>query len=700
MVEVVTGYPEQLSQEISELKTEVESASQNDNSIEIDFYAVLENYRNMRALKNPYYKFGTLVDKWNEYERLYRLSAGTYTASPEEQSIADIMFPDFHSKIEAACTRAMNIYFSGAETFNVKVNRKKDAEATGLARLLYSYNISCVENFRQKVRSIFKQGPLFGTWHAYVPYKEEPVLKTLELDYEIDENDEPVKDNAGLIKEKEPYSYDYIETTKKYTDLNYLDSRDVYVNPYISSVQKQRSIFVMCRYTYDDLIEMENDEIIPQGTADYVKENYSTHESVSKEQGVDNKNITKEQDDLSNKKDQLVYEIYVCYYKKGEPIKWYDKLIRMIGIRSRTCIYRAFVMNNKLLDGTIKKTKLKRYPIKKGVYIEDGDNYYGISMADEMYSVFKAKNSMANAAFTQIAYDVKGGGAKDSRIPSFKGLKPGEWINVPGLASWQGKGTISINELRGSSQAAFNIMPMLENGLQKGTGITDFLEGMPTGSGMDDTATGVQIGKAEADARLNDYFEGFETQFYAEYATEIWLNYSENKFLEEAGDIFDEEELSYTDADGVAHPIKLDSIYPDINIEFEGVQRVNAKERRLTGLDRLMSTIAKWGSINPNIGKMFLMQMDEDYFIKQLTESLDVGDPDALFPKEKRNKFIEELMNAAQAGQTENIALKQLIQIAMEKMKEQGDELGLQAFNQAQAELMKAQEQGGGSGVQ
>lgn len=662
-----------------------------------DLVDSLQQFISARNLKNPYYKFNTQDDKFNEYERCYRVSAARYSASndQDETRMADIIFPDYHKVIENIVVRAMNIFNSGGEVIQAKVRRKANNEYSALAMKLFNYSTNCVEDYSLEQRKIITDWANFGTFCAFTPYKEDPEMGNIKLDYEIDEEENPVKDELGFIKEVNPYDYQFVKGIKRFTDLKHLDPRDLIVNPLISKVQKQPKIYIRIRKTYEDLLEWEEAGIIGKDQADYIKDNYSK-DSHASEQGTDNKNITDDNTTMDQEKDNA-FDVYLCFYKQKEQLNVVGNILKFFGIKQRVCIYQAVICNDTVIEGSEKKTDLKRYPVIKGVLIPDGDNWFGIGAGDQMYSVYIAKNTRNNQIFDKSSYEVKGGGLKDARVPSMQGIKPGMYRNVPGLNSFQGKPVLSINDLGGNSAIGQQIIPTLDEAMQSGTGVTNLLQGMPTDSGLDKTATGVQAGIAESNARLNAYIELLEDQLFAEYARQMWFNYQDNDFQDYIHEVLDPEDLFYTDKDGNEVPVNISEALPDIDIEFTGVKRILDKERRANGIKRFLQDMGMLGQFNPSFGEYVMNTLDYDYAKNELANTYDIGDIDKLFPKQKQLDFINQIKSQAQQAGMENQLLKTAVEIFIDKAKSTGNKFSEQQFQTAMQEAGQMMELANGN---
>ena len=306
-----------------------------------------------------------------------------------------------------------------------------------------------------------------------------------------------------------------------------------------------------------------------------------------------------------------------------------------------------------------------------------------------MYSVYIAKNTRHNQIFDKSNYEIKGGGLKDSRVPSMQNIPPGVYRSVPGLGSFTGRPVLSINDISGNSAVGYQMLPALEEAMQTGTGITNLLQGVPTNSGLDNTATGVERGVSEGNARLNAYIEQFETQFFGEYMKHIWLNYQENDAQKYFSEMLDPEDLYYTTENGEEIPINIDNVLPDVDIEFTGVKRIIEKERQLNGIMRYLDLIGRLGQFNPTFGEDTMNEMDFRYVRDVLGRAVDVGDLDKLFPKQKHEDYMNELKTAAQETGIENDMLKTAIEIFIDKTKSAGNALGEQQLNSA---IQEAQE--------
>jgi len=655
-----------------------------ENKVEMEGWLsdVIESYIDMRSLINPFYDFNTLTQKWNEYERCYEMrpKAQSERKDYEYKGYSNIMLPDFHEKVEVIRTRELNALFSGADKFNSVPTKLSDKEDAIIAKKLVEYNWDCICDFREENSKIERDKLVIGTWVAYTPWKIAEYKQTKTIDYVLDEKTGKPMTIDGTIQKTEPYEAELI-IEKKFTDYEHVDIKKVYVNPFIQCVQDQEAVFVLMTFSYSQLLEMEKDEIIAEGMADYIKEHYS--EYVDEDQDLDEaKERLGDPDESLRERDEITaFDLYMVYFRYGEDRK----------------VYEGFYMKDETLVG-LREYHKDEYPFIKGCHIDIPDSFYGMGMGDQMYPSYIAKNAAFNQWFDSNAFEVKGGGFKDpEKIPSFTELRPGEYKNVEGLSSLMQAGAkpvLGINEILGkrSADSRLVIMPQINEAIQSGTGATALLAGMPSGSEVDKTATGIDIAIKESNARINTYLEHFEEQNFRRFAEVCYKNYQD--YLDPEKDLYymlDPEDLVYTDDEtGEEVMINIKENLMNVDFHFESTQRLVESEQKIGKFLRFLQVLQQFAAVNPTFGQMMIDQVNWKFMLDEVATSLDITDLDNLFPKFNPIAMLKEAMAQIEQLTMKDQAMSQVVQKTMGDLEQQGNQSALQAIKENQAMIDEA----------
>lgn len=635
---------------------------------------VLDAYISLRSLPYPYYNWSSIVDKWNEYDRCYEVRAKDNRQAYEYAGYSNIVLPDFHEKIETIRTREMNVFFSGIDLFEVKENKYSKADDAYLAKKLVNYNFKTIPDFRMKVSNIEKDKLQYGTWIAYTPFVCDEIKERQILDFMIDENGLPIMVD-GVIQRQEPYEA-YIVREKKYTDAVYLNLKYVYIHPKIDDIQRQEAVFVLTKLNYTDLLDMEENEIIGEGMADYVKSNYSANQvdDEAVERGEEKRaGFTDDYED----KDIQVFDIYLCYYWYGEG-------------KNRKRYEGLYIKNNKLLG--LREWQRDKLPFIMGWHIKT-EGAYGIGMSDEMYPAYIAKCARLNQVLDISTFEIKGGGFKDSSVlKGFERLEPGVWYDVPGLSAQlaaSAKPIVSWNELRGSSKSAISGMEIVgyfNEAMQSGTGAVSLLSGMPTQSDIDKTVGGIKTTISESNTRINTYVEDFEDQFFKVLAERSYENYQEFLTPEDMANILDPEDFTYIDDQGNEKQISLPDTLPGVEFNFIAVKRVIESEKVIGKYQRFLGSLAQImasvAPIIPDFAEAIVKSMDWKFIIGEIARNMEIADIDKIFPKVN---LMSQLLDSAQENKRlefENQNMAQGIQVALQKLEETGNQSALQVIRE------------------
>ena len=643
------------------------------------------SYIGLRNLADPYYYFTTFTDRWNEYDRCYEVRAKNNRGEHEYQGFSNIVLPDFHDKIETLRVREMNTFFSGADLFETSALKYSNEEDAHLAQVLVKYNFKIVD-MRTETSNILLDKYKYGTWIAYTPYTVEDVATKDIIDYIVDEaTGQPLEIN-GVIQKTAPYEAEIIRE-KKFTDLQYINLKKVYIHPRIKGIEDQPAIFLLAEKTWQDLLDMEEDGIIGQGMADWIREHGGDDNLDNDvEESEDEKSNDEELDD-----EVKVYNVYYAYYKFGEEDdrKTYEAVMsgqdKILGLQE--------------LPGG--------YPFICGQHIA-ADGFYGIGAGDEMYPVYIAKCARYNQVFDLSTYEILGGGFKDATtLPEFNNIIPGEYKAVTGLSAMlagKGKPILSWRELQGSapSSIGLDILPELDRAMQSGTGAVSLLAGMPTDSQIDKTAAGVKATIGESNARVNAYIEDFENQCFKKYAEKCYDNYTD--YLDPAIDIpnlLDVEDYTYFDNEtGEQKMVNFPKVLRDVDITFSAVKKVLEAEKEIGKIQRFMQILQGIMMTSPEFGQEILRRVDLKYLVTEIAKSLDIADLDKLFPQMNLAQELMDMSKELQMVDMENETLKTGINMATQKLEQLGDKTALNVIEETMQELGGANEQGMGASQQ
>ena len=663
----------QLDNTSKQILNEVEDKSE----IERYLQDTLRSYIDLRDLQNPYYGFKSLTDKWNEYERCYELRAEDRSKrrDHEYKGYSNIMLSDFHDRIEILRTREVNALFSGADQFETKANKWSSEEDAILAKKLVQYDWKQIDDFRSEISKVSKDKLMFGSWIAYCPYLEEEVKQKQIIDDLVNDEGKPVIID-DIPQKTEPYeAYKIYE--QKYTNIEHVDLRLVYMHPRIEDIQMQESLFVSVGVSYENLVQWEEQGIIEEGMADYIKESYGEDYM---DDDVEEIRERLAEEDTERDREIKVFDIYVVYFRWGDERE----------------IYEGIFFNDSLLAG-LRKYPKDIYPFLMGQHIRIANSAYGLGVGDEIYPVYLAQNAAYNQYFDMRAFEVLGGGLIDAnKLPDFSGIVPGEFKRVSSLSAMLSQNTkpiLSWGELRGarSSESSLQAIPLLKENLQSASGATALLAGMPSQSPVDKTASGIKIAIKESNSRINTYLEDFEDQFMKNFAELCFKNYQDNLIPEvDLPKMLDPEDLYYTNDEGQKVPVKFKDSLVGCDFIFTSTKRIVASEERIGKFIRFVTILSNIGSVNPQLGQAMIQSVDFKFMIEEIARSLDIADLDKLFPEVN---ILQELLNTQAQLQevgTQNQVMQAGIENVMEKLESQGNQTAINAINETMAEIDQA----------
>lgn len=590
---------------------------------------ILEAYIDLRKLPEPYYNWNTLTDKWAEYDRCYEIRAKKDREEYEYQGNSNIMLPDYHATIEIIRTREVNALFSNKDMFEAKPTKVSKSEDAVIARHLVKHNFDIAPDFRSEVDKVIQDRLNYGTCFARTSYTVDEVKHKVMSNKVLDEDGQPVLIDGVPQIELEPYEA-YEVTEKKYTSFEHLDTKKVYIHTRIEKMDNQEAVFVLAQKSYKELLALEADSLIAESMADYIKD----YDPSSEDGDISDANDSRSEDDTTVTVDGAkVYDTYIVYFYYGEG--------------DDRSLYEAFYLKDDKIVG-LRKSPVENIGeiIKKDTYISIPGYAYGIGLGDEQYSSYIAKNARFNQIFDLSSFEIKGGGFKDPQLlpnKAFASAKPGKFDNIPGLSALLSAGAkpvLTWAELGGKAPSAtgLDVIGLLNESRQHGTGATNLLAGMPTDSEVDKTATGIQTAISAGNERINANLSKFEAgPMIKGYADTCYKNYQE--YLEPAADLpimLDPEELVYTDEMGNQVPINFPDVLLDIDFTFTAVKRVVEAEKNIGKMMRLMQTlgqiVAQTAMIKPELGQLIVDKVNWEYVIEDLARNIGVGDLDRLFP--------------------------------------------------------------------
>jgi len=655
--------------------------------IESFLQTTLQSYIDLRNIADQYYFFSTFTDRWVEYDRCYSMRARNDRSATEYQGWSNIVLPDFHDKIETLRVREMNTFFSGAELFETKSRKRSTEEDASLAKKLVKYNFDCVE-LRSETSRMLLDKYLYGTWIAYAPYTEEDVRTKVLTDIMVDKQGNPIEID-GVIQKTEPY-VGYEVREKKFTDLQYINLKKAYVHPRIKDIQDQPAIFISREVTYQDLLDMEENGDIEDGMAEYVKEHNNENELDSDVEDAEDQKAN----DSEIEDEVRVYDLFYGYFWWGED----DDDRKM---------YEAIHNRDGKVLG-IKDIQEERYPFISGQHIKT-DGFYGIGAGDELYAPYIAKCTRFNQVFDLSTFEIKGGGFKDATsLPDFDNLVPGEYKAVTGLSAMlasKGKPILSWGDIRGSfpSSTGLDITQELDRAMQTGSGAVQLLSGMPTDSQVDKTAAGIEATISEGNARINNYIEDFEDQFFKRYAEMCYANFQDKiDPKEDIPKILDEEDYTYVDVDGQVKMVQFPNILRDVDIVFVAAKRILESEKQIGKIQRFMQIMGGVMGVNPEFGQALLRRTDYKYLTEEIARSLGITDLDKLFPNVNVTQELIDTQKELQAVSMEAEMMSAGVEQVMNKLNEVGDQAALKIINDTMMEMQEGMqgEQGMGAAPQ
>ena len=656
------------------------------DEVEVDSFLkdTMTYYRNLLDLQDPYYEFNSLKDKWNEYDRCYYVQGkkSDKKNAKDYKGFSDVVFPDFHEKIETIRTREINALFSGADQFVSKPQRGSTEENARVAKMLVEYNFNCID-LRTEVSLLNLDKLVYGTFQAYVPFCEEKVQSIEMIDYLVNpETGKPVMID-GVIQVVKPYKAK-VTRTLKYTKLERLPIQHVLVNPQLRTVQEQEAVFIRLKKSYKDLLAMEEKGILAEGKAEYIKE--FTEGTNTSDQGAADRDSATSTDQQANNKEVQALEIYLTYFFWENPEDKDDRVL-----------FEAMYLENGGLCG-LRKYPKNEIPLIKGVHIQ-GRGYYGLGLGDEMYSVYMAKNTRLNQVIDKSTWEVLGGGLFDPAHlpPGFKALVPGRWIEVPGLAGMlQQKGApiLGVNEMLRDAKASagLEVINYLNDALQTGTGATQLLAGQPTESQIDKTVGGIQAVIGQSNERINTYLKDFEDQCLKTFADVCYTNYQE--YLDPETDLekmIDPIDLTYIDDQGQEKQVSLTNTMSGVDFVFQSTKRIIEAEEEIGKFQRLLGILGQGFQINPAVGEVLIRGTDFNYMLRRIGMDLDIGDIDKVFPPQNYPQLVADLQGQL-AQLTAQMQVQQMaVAATKQKLKDQPAALQVigeveQAFAESQAQ--------------
>jgi hypothetical protein len=369
-------------------------------------------------------------------------------------------------------------------------------------------------------------------------------------------------------------------------------------------------------------------------------------------------------------------------------------------------IYECLYLQDQKIIGLM-EYKGDCYPFLKACYIPISGYFYGVGVGDEIYPSYIAKCARFNQVYDLSTFEIKGGGLYDPEfIPKFDTLSPGDWRQVPGLASKLSngqKGFVSWAEIRGarSSGSGLDVLPYLNEALQSGSGATALLAGMPTSSDVDKTASGINIAIKESNARINTYLENFENDILKMYAIRCYKNYQDNLIPEEdLPQMLDPQELMYMNEMGQQVKYDIGASLLDIDFTFQVAKRVMEAEEDIGKTLRFLSILQQISMANPELGQAMAQKVDYVFLIKKIANDIGFADLDRLFPENNLAMELIETQKQAEGLAMENDVLKQSMDEVQGQLQQQGNQAGMDAMNQTFAlAQQKMQEMAGGGGI-
>jgi len=647
---------------------------------------ILEAYIDLRKLPHPYYNWNSLTDKWAEYDRCYEIRAKSDREEYEYKGTSNIMLPDFHATIEIIRTRELNAIFSNKDMFEAKPTKVSGQEDTIIAKNLVKHNFDIAPDFRGEVEKVIQDRLNYGTCFARTIFTVDEVKHRVMEDKVLDDNGQPILIDGVPQIEPEPYEA-YNITEKKYTSYEHLDTKKVYIHTRIEKMDNQEACFILCQKSYKELLALEADGLIAKDMADYIKDFESENTDSDIDEAQDSRSVD---DSTVNVDGAKVYDTYLVYFYYGEG--------------DDRCVYEAFYLKDDKIVG-LRKSPVDSIGdiIKKDCYITIPGYAYGISLSDEQYPSYISKNARFNQVFDLSSFEIKGGGFKDPQLlpnKSFASAKPGKFDNVPGLSALLGSGAKPIltwAELGGKapSSTGLDVVNLLNQSIQHGTGATNLLAGMPSDTEVDKTATGIQTAISAGNERINANLGKFEAgPMIKGYADTCYENYQE--YLNPEIDLpimLDPEELMYNNEEGQQVPINFPDVLLDVDFTFTAIKRVVESEKQIGKMMRLLQSLGQivqqTAAIKPALGLEIVEKLDWEYVITDIAKNIGVSDLDRLFPTFNPLKELiqakEELTALAQQSEMTNAMIGE----SMNRLKENGNQDALDTVNGVMAEAQE-----------
>lgn len=649
----------------------------------------LQNFIDLRRLPEPYYNWDSLTDKWSEFDRCYEMRAKSDRADYEYKGASNIVLPDFHANIETLKTREMNALFSGADQFDAIPTKYSTSEDAIIAKRLVKQNFKLVEDFRNENEKVVQDRLVYGTCMARAEYTEDEIKHQVMIDDVLDEDGNPTEIDGIAQKTPEPYEAWEIKL-KKYTDFEHIDLKRVYMHNRIEHMKNHECVFVFQKIAYPELLAMEEDGLISNGMADYIKDN--TQEVTDPD--LDDAEDSRSEDDNEMDHDvNRVFDIYITlfYFGKGEERKLYEGI---------------YLKDDKLAGLRIHPAANIGEVLIKECYISIPGHTYGIGVGDEQYPSYISKCARFNQIFDLSSFEIKGGGLKDPRLIPNKTLNdimPGQYVDVPGLAAHLKDGTkplLSWADMatKRPSESGLTVVDHLNEAMQRGTGATNLLSGMPTNSDVDKTVGGIKTTIDAGNERVNAYLGRYEQGILKRYAEICYKNYQDNIVpQEDLPAMFDDVDLTYVGSNGETTDISFPDYLTDIDFTFIAVKRVVESEKTIGKMTRFLGLIAQIvgqvAEVMPGLAVMVIEKLNWEYVITEIARSVGLTDLDRLFPQFNPIKELietkEQLMQTGQKCDT----MAQGIETAIQQFENDGNEAAIQVI----AQIMGAADEGGDS---
>lgn len=654
----------------------------------------LQTFIDLRQLPEPYYNWYSLTDKWAEYDRCYEVRAKEQSKRQdyEYKGRSNIVLPDYHATIEILKTRELNALFSGKDSFEAKPMKQSTIEDAIIARRLVKHNFIMETDYKREQTKVLQDRLNYGTCFAMANWiVEERGFTTYTDELADDDGDRVVIDG---VPQKTPMPYkakQYIE--KKYTNYRHLDCKKVYIHPRIEHMKDQEATYYLMQKSWGEVLEMEADDLIAKGMADYIKDLGENYNDPDLDDAQDSRSDNDTETEPSEAK---VFDIYLTYFYwgEGDDRKLYEAIYlkddKVVGLRQS---------DSDNIDEFIIKT----------CYISIPGYAYGIGVGDQQYPSYISKCARINQVYDLSTWEIRGGGFKDANLlpdAIFQTAEPGQYYNIPGLSGLMQAGAkplltwSAMNDKR-SSSVGLEIVETLNQSIQHGTGATNLLAGMPSDSSVDDTATGIQTAINAGNERVNSYMQKFQDENIKRYAEICYKNYQKNiDPKKDLPKILDPEELTFKDANGQEVPIHFPDYLMDVDFVFRAVEKVVEAEKRIGQMMRFISTmgqiVAQTAPIMPQLGQQLAEKFNWEYAVEEIARSIGIDDLDKLFPDFNPLNELMQCKQQLMQVQQQSEMMGGAIQETMARFKDQGNQAAVDTVNNVMMEMQEGQDGQGG----